>query len=325
MPVTSIPLTVSYFIRDIAGALVTFNRIQWWRGRSGPDGLFELVTDFVAGPAVLTGADVGPHELFGKTLSFLVNDTDQVDVTFATADPVSTAAAAAEIDAASALITSADDGNGRVQITTVGTGTGASIEVLESEGGISMGFQTGDFAIGIGTDTTLVGGTHEYFFTDQNSDADFWYKVKLRHDSTLVESELTTAFPANLSQGVPKSETIVAYMRLVDLSGCPIEGRKVTLANTFLPNVVNTTVPDQSAGVFRGFTEKVTDSNGYVEFRVLKGIEIDVSVEATSFVRRLTIPSTVGLDLVDLLDPTLVTRDEFGIQEQNVDFAIRLS
>lgn len=325
MSVTSIPLTVSYFIRDIAGALVTFNRIQWWRGRSGPDGLFEPITDFAAGAAVLTGADLGPHELFGKTFSFLVNDVTQVDVTFATADPVSTAAAAAEIDAASGLITAADDGNGRVAITTVGTGTGASIEVLESDGALAMGFQTGDFAIGTGTDSTLVAGTHEYFFTDQNSDADYWYKVKLRHDSTLVESELTTAFPANLSQGVPKSETIVAYMRLVDFTGCPINGRKVTLTNTFLPNLVNTTVANQQAGVFRGHVTKETDSNGYVEFRILKGIEVDVTVEATSFVRRLTIPDTAGVDLVDLLDPALVTRDEFGIQEQNVDFAIRLS
>lgn len=325
MSVTSIPLTQSYFIRDITGALVTFNRIQWWRGRSGPDGLFEPITDFAAAVAVLTGQDVEPHELNGKTLSLMINGTTQVDVTFVAADPVDSATAAAEIAAASVLITAAADVDGRVAISTVGTGTGASIEVLESEGALSLGFQTGDFAIGIGTDSTLVSGTHEYFNTDENSDADFWYKVKLRHDSTFVESELTTAFPANASQGVPKSETIVAYMRLVDLSGCPIEGRKVTLANTFLPNVVNTTVPDQSAGVFRGFTEKVTDSNGYVEFRVLKGIEIDVTVEATSFVRRLTIPSTVGLDLVDLLDPTLVTRDEFGIQEQNVDFAIRLS
>ena len=323
MPVTSIPLTQSYFIRDIAGALVTFNRLQWWRSISGENGLFEAISDFAAAPAVLTGADIEPHELNGKTFSFLVNDTDQIDVTFVAADPVDTATAAAEIDAASALITAADDGNGHVEITTVGTGTGASIEVLESEGALSLGFQTGDFAIGIGTDSTLVSGTHEYFFTDQNSDADYWYKVKTRHDTTLVESELTAAFPANASQGVPKSETIVAYMRLVDLSGSPIVDRKVTLTNTFLPNLVNTTVPNQQAGVFRGFLEKETDRNGYVEFRVLRGIEIDVTVEATSFVRRLTIP-TVG-DLVDLLDPALETRDEFGIQEQNVDFAIRTS
>jgi hypothetical protein len=320
--VTNTPLTMSYFIRDITTALVTFNRLRWYRSRSGPDGLYEAATDTAATAAILVGADTEPHEISGKTLSFVVNGVTQVDVTFAAADPVDTTTAAGEINGATALVVADADGSGRLRLTTATTGSGASVEILESEAAPFLGFQTGDAAVGQDTDTVLVAGTHEYFYTDQNSDADFWYRVKFLHSATADESELTPPFPASAVQAVPKSQTIVAFMRLVDLTGCPIENRKVTLSNTFLPNRVDINA-DSSAGVFRGFFQKDTDRNGYVEFRVLRGIEIDVSVEGTSFVRRITVPITG--DSVDLLDPTLESRDEFGIQEQDIDFAIRLS
>jgi hypothetical protein len=48
-----------------------------------------------------------------------------------------------------------------------------------------------------------------------------------------------------------------------------------------------------------------------------------MSIDGTGFVRRIAIPTTG--DSVDLLDPALVTRDEFGIHEANIDFAIRTS
>lgn len=316
MIVTSTPLTLSYFIRDISEAIATFNRVQWFRS-TGQNNLYFAVSDFVAGVATITGGAVTPHEINGKTLSLMVNGAIQVDVVFATADPVSTGDAAVEIAAASALLTAVDDGAGHLQISTVGTGTGSSVEVLESTAALSLGFQVGDSALGTGTDNILVPGTHEYFFTDQNSDVDYWYRVQLRNDVTLQETALTVPFPASAVAAVPVSQTVVAYIRLADLSGKSLVERKVTLHNSFLPNVVS------GFGLFRHSLEMATDRNGYAEVRVVRGAEIDVSIDGTGFVRRIAIPLTG--DAVNLLDPTLVIEDEFGIQQMNVDFAVRTS
>jgi hypothetical protein len=180
-----------------------------------------------------------------------------------------------------------------------------------------LGWVVGDGAVGTDGDTVLVAGTHEYFFTDGNSDKDFWYKVHALHDSTGDEAELTPAFPAVEVDSVPKSQTIVAFIRLADMSGCPIEARKVVLHNVFLPDVVS------GFGIFRHSTTLTTDRNGYAELRLVRGMVVDFSIDGTGFVRRITIPTTG--DIVDLLDASLVTEDEFGIQEADIDFAIRTS
>jgi hypothetical protein len=255
-------------------------------------------------------------------LSFRVNGT-RVDVTFADPDPVTTAQAAAVINAATLALV-ASDSDGRLLLTTAATGSGASIEILESEAAAYLGFSAGDGAVGTDPDTILVNGTHEYFYVDQNSDETFWYRVEFVHSVSSVTTGLGVPFPANPADRVPSSQTIVCYLRLAGLDGSPIAGRRVTFHNAFLPNVVLEQQLDARRwGVFRHSAEMVTDRNGYAEIRLLRGIQIDMAIDGTNFVRKITIP-TLG-DGVDLLNPALSTEDEFGIQEPNIDFAIRTS
>jgi len=318
--VTNQPIQLSYFVQDITTALLTYNRLRWHRSRTGPSGVYEPATAAVPATASLLATAVTPHALNGKTLSFKVNGSSTVDVTFATPDPVTTAQAAAEINAATPLVVASDAG-GYLQLTTVTTGSGASIEILDGTAAPSLGFLVGAGAVGLDQDTILLAGTHEYFYTDQNSDREFWYRVEFRNSVTAKTTGLGVPFPANQPQHIPKAQTIVGYVRLADLTGMPIEGRRITFANPFLPN----TVIDQNTrwGIFRHYLEMQTDRNGYAEVRLLRGMTVDVAIEGTNFVRRIQIPTTG--DVVDILDPALAAEDEFGIQEQNVDFAIRLS
>lgn len=317
--VTNQPIQLSYFVQDITSALLTYNRLRWHRSRTGQYGTYEPATAPVPTPAVLVGSSAGPHQLNGKTLSFKVNGITTVNVLFTDPDPVTTAQVVAAIALATPLVVAADDGSGRLQLTSVITGTGASIEILSSDGAAFLGFAAGDGAVGQDSDTILVSGTHEYFYTDQNSDREFWYRVEFRHSVTLQTTGLGVPFPANKVQQVSKSLTIVGYVRLSDMSGFPIECRRVTFANPFLPN----TVLDQNTrwGVFRHYAQISTDRNGYAEIRLLRGMTVDVSIDGTGFVRRIQIPTTG--DVIDILDPTLVVQDEFGIQEPQIDFAIR--
>lgn len=319
MPVvTNEPIQISYFVDDITSALVSYNRLRWHRSRTGQNGLYEPMTAAAAAAATLLSPNESPHQINGKMLSFRVNGVTQVDVTFSDADPVTTAQAAVEIAGATGLVTAADDG-GFLRLTTVATGTGASLEILESDAAPYFGWVAGDSAVGVGVDTTLVAGTHEYFFTDQNSDESFWYRVEFRHATTGITTGMGVPFPSNSPVHVPASSTIVCFVRLASMSGVPRVGQRVTFLNAFLPGSV--VAQERRWGVFRQYEQMETDRNGYAEIRLLRGITVDISFDGTGFVRKIAIPSTG--DRVDLLDPTLVVEDEFGIAEPNIDFAIR--
>lgn len=317
--VTQKPLTLSLFVQDIATALLTFNRMRVFRSRTGSNGLYGVATQEVASPAVLYGANPEPHQLNGKTLKFRVNGAVNVNVPFLGADPYTTAAVIADIILATALVVPTADPDGRLILATVTTGSASSIEILESDGAAFLGFNTGAASVGLDADLILVPGTHEYFYTDQNSDRSFFYRYQLLHSVTLQVSDLSVPIPASQVQNLDYTKSITCYVKLVDLQGHPIEGRRVTFANPFMPNTIIQS--GTRYGIFRHYATMITDRDGYAEIRILRGMQVDLSVDGSGFVRRILIP-TVG-DSVDLLDPVLVVKDEFGIQEPQIDFAIR--
>lgn len=317
MVVTHTPLTLAYFIRDLTGALATFNRLVWYRSRTGQNGLYEQATDLTAGPAVLVAHKSGPHALNGKTLVFTVNGVTQVSVPFTGPDPVTTTAAATAINGATGLVVASADADDQLVLTTVATGSGASIEIDESDAAPYVGFDIGDAAIGIDVDNTLVSGTYQYFYTDQNSDDSFFYKVRLFNSTTLQVSDFSVPIPASQIPVIPYAQTLVAFIKLADIAGRPLAGRVVSLTNTFLPNKVD------GFGIFRNAKEMTTDATGYAETRLLRGMQLDVAISGSDFVRRITVPTTG--DFIDLLDPALVSEDEFGIQQPDIDFAVRTS
>lgn len=321
MPVvTNEPIQLNYFVQDITNALATFDRLRWWRSRTGQYGVYEAATAPSRYSATMLGTMQEPHQLNGRTFNFKVSGVTSVSVTFASVDPVSTADAATEINNATGSVIATDEG-GYLRLTATDLSSNSSIEILDGDGGIYLGFVVGDGAIGGDVDITLVAGTHEYFYIDYNSSDAFWYRVEFFNSTTGDTTGTGVPFPANSAVHISKSKTIVCYVRLADMSGLPIEGRKVTFANPFLPN----TVIDQNSrwGIFRHYAQMSTDRNGYAEIRLVRGIHVDVVIEGTNFVRRIQVPST-GSE-VDLLDPTLAVQDEFGIQEPQINYAIRLS
>jgi hypothetical protein len=320
MPVvTQQPVQLSYFVADPETELLTYNRLRFWRSRTGKDGLYEPATAAVAAPAELEGTFETPHQLNNKTLSFRVNGVTKIDVLFTDPDPVTTTQVVGAITGATSLVVASDVG-GKLHLATMATGSGASIEILECDAASFLGLDVGQAAVGLDADLVLTTGVHEYLYTDQNSSVDFWYRVELLHSVTSQTKGLGPAFQAG-PIGTPNSTKIWCFIRLTDLSGRPLAGRIVTLMNPFIPNTV---VSGTSRwGVFRHYAQMTTDSEGYAQVRVLRGMQVDVAIDGTNFIRRINIPFTG--DRVDLLDPSLVIEDEFGIQEPNIDFAVRTS
>lgn len=316
--VTNEPIQLSYFVQDITTALDTFTHLRWWRSRSGQYGVYEAATAQAQASATMLGTMLESHQLNGKTLSFVVDGTVRVDVVFSSVDPVTTAQACVEINNATPNVVATGE-DGYLRLTAVTLGSSGSIEILESDAAPFLGFTIGDGAVGIDVDITLIAGTHEYFYNDYNSSTDFWYRVEFLNPSTGDTTGTGVSFPANSSDHIAKSKTIVCYVRASDMSGMPIAGRRITFSNAFLPN----TVIDANSrwSIFRHYTQMETDRNGYAEIRLLRGITVDFSIDGTGFIRRIQVPST-GSE-VDLMDPTLVVSDEFGIQQPVIDFAIR--
>lgn len=316
--VTNMPIQLSYFVADITTALLTYDRLRWWRSRTGQQGLYEQATAAAATSAVLTGTADTPHAVNGKTLTFTVDGASPFSVTFAGADPVTTATVAGEINAAVAgALVAADDGNGYLQLTSATTGSGSSIEITGGDAAPYLGLAEGDGAVGLDADITLVSGTHQYFYTDQNSGADFWYRVEFFNSSSLVTGGLGVPILANADDAVPVAQTITGYIRLASPTGSPDVGRRIIFANPALPNKSS----DGLWGILKQYVAGETDRNGYAEVRLLRGIQIDFNLVGTGFTRRITVPTTG--DSFDLLDPALDVQDEFGIQEPDIDYAIR--
>jgi hypothetical protein len=309
---------MSYFVREIGTALITFNRMRWFRSRNGPNGLFEPATGPLPQPATLSGRLSEPHSLNGKTLSFRINGVTQVDVTFPGADPTTTSYVISRIAAATGLIT-ATSSAGKLVLSTVLNGSLASLEILESDGAAFLGFDTGQAAVGIDQDVILSSGVHEYFYTDQNGSPEYYYKSQLLNSVTAVVSNASAPLSGEYFRTIAAANTVTAYIYLMGMNGRPLAGRIVHITNPVLPNAL--VVDGTRYGMFRHALNMTTDRDGYAEVRLVRGMEVDFAVDGTNLIRRIQVPTTG--DGFDLLDPSLVVSDEFGIQEPKIDFMVR--
>lgn len=307
----------SYFIANL-DTLSPYDVIRWYRSRNGQAGPYEAATDIEAEPASLQGTHAGPHAVNGKSLNFQL-DLDEYEVEFTDADPVSTDDVVAAINTAVGAPVAYN--NDEYLAFSYGEGSASSIEILGGDAAPYLGLQADQQAIGLDAHTALDSETHEYFWTDSQGSSTWWYRAELYNTETEATAGLSPAFVSAPSTRVAYDQTVMAYIRLSDLSGKPIAGRRITVHNVFRPN----TATDSTGtwGIFRHYAQVETDSSGYAEIRLLRGARVDFSVDGTGFIRRIEVPEDV--DAVDLLDPDLVVEDEFGIAQPDIDFAVRTS
>lgn len=319
MLVTNQLITQVFLAPEITTKLLTYDRLRWYRSTTGRNGLYAAATALVPQPAVLRGTQLS-RVLADKQLLLRINGSGTaLEISFPGPDPVEASAVAARINALTSLVQASAVGS-VLTIATVLTGTAASLEILGSEAVAPLGFLPGESAVGLGVDNTLEPGQSEYRFSDHQSSGMTWYLVEFLNATTGLTSPQSIPFRSRALESVPLARLIGCFVRLCDLSGRPLGGRRIFVHNVFMPNKV-TAIDGRSWGVFRQYEELVTDPNGYAEVYLIRGATVDVTIAGTGFTRRIVVPSTG--DLVDLLDPALDTRDEFGIETPQIDFAIR--
>ena len=317
MIVTGQLITQSYLVPEISKQLLHYDRLRWYRSETGQNGYFSPITAETAQPATLMITPV-TRALADRTLELRVHSLNTVFVPLGP-DPVELGDIADRVVAAAPDLLRAEVVFESVMVETVATGTAASIEVRPSAAAPYLGLYAGQGVAGFDADTVLLPEQSEYLLADYQSSPGRWYMVTFRSSESGVTSSPSAAFLSRAEDSVPWSKLVGSYVRLCDLAGRPLPGRRIFIHNVFQPNRVELT--GRAWGVFRQYEEMITDQSGYAETRLLRGAVVDVTVAGTGFTRRVTIPAAATI--VDLLDPALTDDDEFGVQTLNIDFAIR--
>jgi hypothetical protein len=303
-------------VPDITDILTSFTRARWYRSRGGTLP-YEPATAAAAAPAFLqAGFASSAYALNGRRLHLMINGVTEIDYAFVGADPVSLATAISELTAETPDVVLSAGTNGAPRLTTLSAGGGASIKAFDDDDALVYLNISELEAVGRGVDTTLVSGTTVYEFEDPNGRSDWTYRVQYLHHTTGLVSPMGSILGVDPYQTVPYAQTSMAYLRLVDHGGRALIGRQVSVVSTEVPAYVT------GSGLFRHATSAVTDSTGLATFRLLRGSVVELSIDGTTFTRRFTVPA---LPSFNMLDPSLVTTDVFGIAEFNVPFAIRTS
>lgn len=317
MGVTGTQIPLSFFVGDIIEVVSQYNRLQVRRSTGNQDGPWEVIAGTSATSATMLGSNKGqPYALAGKTLILRFNSLTTIPITFAGLDPYTAAGAAAEISVALGVTGTAVDDGGYVRITSAATGTASSVEIYGGDAYANLGFQVDSFGLGTDAHLTLVGGTTDYSYTDDNGSHSYWYSSRYYNSDTGLATDWFSPFPANYVQKISSAALIAATCKLVDLKGNALVGQRIIISNVFEPSKYS------SYGVF-GLTETLsTNSEGEATIRLIRGSLVEVAFESTGVVRRIRVPTT-GTSF-DLLDGSLAD-DQFGIHVPVVRIAERRS
>jgi len=310
-------ITLQIYIPEIDTVIQDFDRIQVQRSKSGdPYEDAEFLTAATNEPPVVVGTEEGRFMgLSGKKLLLKVNDGVLQVLTFVTADPIHIDKVVLEINATLTGLVADSDG-GKLRLTGNALGTGGSIEIIGGTSLTILGLEVG-VTQGREERIPLVAGTSEYDFVDLSGEASYWYRSRVYDAVTWAFGRWSDWLQGSIGAIVPVGDLIVGQIKMIDMDGSSLAGKRVTLVNIYSPLIVD--------GYFTGGRSKQIETNsvGLAETTLVRGMRIDVIVEGTSIIRRITVPST-GTTF-DLLDESLVEDDPFQIQVPDLPSAVRRS
>lgn len=307
-----------------------YDRLEAWRSRDTQSGPYEELTDDGVSPArIPKGAADSPASpvtgpsvtIVGQELDLLVNEEDEVSVTFTGVDPLTYAEIAAQIDAAApSLVRAYVSDDPQVVVQTAGAGTAVSLRVVGGSAATLLGLPTEEpdsLAYGRDARVALIEGRTAYQFTDLRGSADYYYKIRFRNTNTSAVSEFSLPHTVMAKLGLAPGRLALGQLDLVRVNGKPLINQPVRVHTEFGRPV---TVDGKTmAGTD---VEESTDADGHVEFLLVRGAQVSVAVPGTSLVREITVPD---IDTFNLLDPSISGDDIFRVQVPELTYAPRRS
>lgn len=309
---------------DFAGV---FDQLEVWRSKTGSGGPYTEVTAEGWEPARLpvgalpeTDPEVGRYvALNGTQLLIRVSEQQDIPVSFSGVDPISYGDAAAQVTAQGAgRVRAYVAADGTFVLETITPGSGASLQVEESDAAALLGLVDYEPTYGKEPRLGLKRGTGEYLFTDLRGSVGFFYKIRLRSQAQATTSSFSQAFSARQTVGV--ASLARGYVQLVTLDGKPLSNHEVVVYNKFSSVLVDgRLVASQSKSV-------LTDDQGMAQFFLVRGSEVTVSIPGTDIVRDVRVPTDLSISSFHLLGAEYGSEvDVFKVQVPNLVYAERRS
>lgn len=310
-----------------------FDQIEVWRSRDSIRGPYEELTadkwrtaripkltgDRPSSP--VTGRYV---TIVGLTLQLKVGETDDLVITFTGVDPLTFAEAAAQITSQGLTKVAAYvDEDGLLVVETTEPGTGAVLRIVGGDAAPLLGLPTEEpdsLAFGRDARIPIKLGTESYLFTDVRGSDAYFYKTRFRNRLSLGVSEFSQPFSLGQAIGISSANIVCGTLDLVDTNGKPLVNREVTVFNRYQGDLVE--------GKFiAGFGEnKLTDASGHVEFTLVRGAHMTVSISGTDIARNIVVPTDSDVTIFGLLDSDISTQDDgFVVQVPDIVYAERRS
>jgi len=308
-----------------------FDSLEVWRSRDKDTGPYEALTsDTWARARIPRGSPEAPitpvsgpsANVNGLELLLRVNEETDITVTFATANPLTYGQAAGEITAqGQGLVRSYVVGNILV-VETLEVGNGALLRVVGGDAAPLLGLPTAEplsFAFGREARSQLVVGKETYPFVDKHGDESYFYKTRFYNARTNTAGAFGLPFNSKSAASLSASSLVVATVDLVDSRGVALANRAVLLRPQFRG------VPVDGKTVVDGDIQRLTDSDGHVEFVLVRGQVFTVAIAGTDVVRDFTAPTDASVTSFNMLDPSLSSDDVFNVQKPDLRFAARRS
>jgi hypothetical protein len=295
---------VLILVPDPDTVLLDFDRISVYKSTTGSSGDYQEILKETAAAATLVGAKKeGFSNLDGTDFKFEANGVEKT-ASFTTEY---TAAEVAARIIADTGVTAADD-SGYVRLTSSGTGFSSTLKIHESsEGGVELGFYSGDYDIGEELWIVVASGTKLYILDDEHGDNDYWYKYEFVNSSTYVRSEESAPFQAQPLGALDPSNIVYGVGYIADTEGNPVAGKTLVLYNRFVPTIVGGMLIDGPETV-----HYQTDDIGLISIPLVKGSKISIGIEDTKLRRDIDVPTGATAESFDLFSASLLD-DRLGI------------
>jgi hypothetical protein len=335
MPTTALSVLdtqsiVLSFIVTEADWLGSFSHLEVWRSMEGESGPYERMTESIYAPAQLPVGAEDPDDatggyanIVGKELEFLLNESLSLSYTFTGSNPLTRQQCATQLTAAFPAYLSAHvDEFGSFVVRTTQVGALASLRVLSTDAAALLELPTQDpdnLAYGLDARIPLLPGVKQYSFRDPFGKTSYAYKTRLYNALSGEFSAFSMPVSGAVRTAVSPDNVVIGFLRLMGLDGRSIKDREVLLYNSY------TASRQGDFTIVNEGQRKVTDSNGYVAFSLMRGTTVDVLVPGTALSQRVTVPSDAAVTEFNLLDPAYGNNDAFGVQRVDFEYAERRS
>lgn len=306
-----------------------FDRVEVWRSRTSEAGPYAALHGDAWAPAALplgapkVASGVGPSAgIVGKKVSFLINETVPVEITFTGTDPLTFAQAASQISTRSqGLLFSYVSGNVLV-VTTVQAGLIAALRCTGGDAAPLLGLPTaepGSLAFGQDARIVLVHGQEQYGLVDPDGSSAFFYKTRFYNTLTKLSSEFSAPFQGRSPRALTPASLVRCYVDLVDQNGAPAANVEVLVGSRF-----DGAIQLEGRTVTGGSQRLLTDADGRAELLLARGLDVVVAIGGTALARTVTVPTDTAVTALNLLAPANGEPDDlFRVQVPGFSYAVR--